>query len=778
MAAIAAGPLVVTAPAGAGKSTQVPRWCRRLGRVLVVEPRRVACRGLAQRVAELEGCRLGEAVGYSVRDEHRAGDDTEILFATPGIVLQWIAADRLPAFELIVLDEFHERRLDVDLLMALLSGAGHRLLVMSATLDGERVARHLGGQHLHAEGRCFPVAERYVLGEALLPSGRGLIDRVKAAVAMAQQDAGDLLVFLPGKREIAEAAAALRGHTELEVLTIHGGLSLDEQSRIFQPGAGRRAILATNVAETSITVPGVGVVIDGGLVRQTRYHQGRGYLTLVPVALDSAAQRAGRAGRLAPGVCYRLWSESANLAPVTPPEIHRESLTDLVLSAAACGRDVRELSFLDQPKEYAIETARHDLATLGILDEQSAITSRGRALFGLPLDVPLGNLIIEAERLGVLEDAIDLAAILSGGLPAGLLQVLDDEERKTLPEHGCDATALLRILRRGSTSRREHADGISRDTSRLRGRLRHAFGLPRDESSRPQVDRKRLALAAMAADPRCAYVARRRRGRTSWDNGGTLAVLGRETTVQPQKVAAVVALETRAFGQSGRKKSLVITCALPVPIGWLIEAGLGDVKPAAALLREGRPVARVQRMYAGQVLEEWEESPRGERARLAIRDLVLAGRIFRPCMTVLDERLGALELLSGVARAGLMEIHDTPPWPPERPVPAAAEWLLERLRELGVEEAGDLDLLDAEDLLPPVLPPTLKQKLDEAFPRRLSTGSGRFRVRYDLTKKEVTLEPVDRKLTAPPALGALPSFRGFRVRVQQHSRSWVLRERF
>ena len=346
---ITRGPVVLSSPTGSGKSTQVPRWCGEKGKVLVVEPRRVACRSLAQWVAKLEGGELGREVGYHVRDERKASSSTRILFATPGIVLRIF--EKIHRFDAVIVDEFHERGLEVDLLLALLVArlrAGRfrgRLVVMSATLDGERVAKHVGGVHLHAEGRTFPVTVSHLGGKALLPDVSGLEERLKAAVDRCRDHAGDILVFLPGKGEIAGATKALAHRSDLEVMPLHGGLSLSEQSRIFKRGRKRRVILATNVAETSLTVPGVGVVIDSGLVRQTRYVRDRGFLTLVPVAMDSADQRAGRAGRLAAGVCIRLWSEAAQLEARTPPEIHRESLVPLLLAAAAQGERCAELPF-------------------------------------------------------------------------------------------------------------------------------------------------------------------------------------------------------------------------------------------------------------------------------------------------------------------------------------------------------------------------------------------------------------------------------------------------
>ncbi len=767
-------PLAVTAPTGTGKSTQVPRWCARLGKVLVVEPRRVACRGLAARVAELEGRPLGTRVGYSVRDEHRAGRETRILFATPGVALRLHARDGLEEFDLVILDEFHERRWDTDLLLALLERSRRRgLVVMSATLEGERVARYLGGTHLHAGGRSYPVKKIYLPGGNILPERRGLEERVRAALGRVAGEEGDVLVFLPGKGEISGLAAILRKeHPGLEILEMHGGLTLEAQARIFRPGRRRRVILATNVAETSITVPRITTVIDSGLARQTRYHYGRSYLTLVPIAADSAEQRAGRAGRLAPGTCLRLWSEKARLAPVTPPEIHRESLAGLFLAAAACGVDPRELNFLDPPREYALEDAMEELRTLGALDGEARITERGKTLFGMPLDPPLGNLILEAEKRGCLEDGVDLAAVLSTGRPlfrGGAPEAI----RRLLPEGGCDAAASILGLRKEKEARESLDPPALQEARAARRRLRKAWGLPAGSDRGEKIDRKNLLLAGLAADPRSAWVARPRRGRIHWAREGTEADLARESTLDERKVQALVAWETRAVGE-GRKKRILLTQASPVPLSLLAEAGLGEVRQARAYLKEGRLLALFQRILAGRILEEWEEEPRGPDCREALAALFLQGKIFPRVLEEVRDRLEARALLAQVVRAGLL-----PGVPgeeaPEAP-PPLEEWVARRLEELGVEGGEDLELLSPEDLLPPEIPPGLRSRLDAAFPRLLKPGGAKYKVLYDIPGREATLVPVEGNPKSPPPLALLPAFRGFRVKVKHHSRTWVLKE--
>ena len=770
LTALGNGPVVISSPTGSGKSTQVPRWCP--GPVLVVEPRRVACRALAGWVAELEGAELGKDVGYHVRDERRAVDETRILFATPGIALR--LADRWKDFATIVLDEFHERSLDVDLLLALLLDRVRqgrleaKLVVMSATLDGERVAEHLGGWHLHAEGRTFPVQIDHLDDGLLLPDVRGLEDRVAKALARSPAAEGDVLVFLPGKGEIRGCAQRLGRLPGIDVQELHGGLPLDQQSRIFRPTSGRKVVLATNVAETSLTVPGIGVVIDSGLVRRTRYHRGRGFLTLVPIALDSADQRAGRAGRTGPGRCIRLWSGVAQLEERTPPEVFRESLVPLVLAAAACDARVGALPFFDPPREHAVEAAEEELHLLGALRGEGAITPRGRRLYGLPLDVHLSRMLVEAEDRGQLDDMIDLVACLAAQRP--LLSGYPAEE--DLPREdllaGCDATHLIRALRGDPLWRPFLNRGALEEVRWLQSRLRRLYDLPRKGPTRYTVYRKPLALAVLAADPRTAHVARQRGKRVAWANGGTEIELGRESAVGLlEGVEALVILATRALGLGQRDTRVLATRAMPVPLGWLVEAGLGRDRLGHTKVKEGQVITRIERVHARRVLTTREEVPEGRLAREAMALLFLEGRLFKETLPVTRERLAAASLAWRLARqersAWLEELHalygEDPPGDLKR-------WVLERLRTLGVESGEDLALLAPEDLLAPDLPPHQRDELDRHFPRQLKLPGATYALEYDLNERRVTLHQVTGRRVEVPPLTYLPMFQGLRVRLE------------
>lgn len=752
--ALARGPLVLSAPTGSGKSTAVPRWLADPGRVLVVEPRRVACRALAARVAELEGAELGGRVGYVVRDDRRAGDATEILFVTPGVALRmW--RDGLQGFGALVLDEFHERGQDTDLLLALAASGDVPLVVLSATIEGDRIAAHLGGTHVRAEGRRFPVTIEHLADDPRdLPSDRDLPRRVAQALGRLDDAEGDVLVFLPGKGEIAAVRSALSG----AVLELHGGLSLAEQARVLRAGTGRRVILATNVAETSLTIPGIGAVIDSGLVRRTRYHDGRGHLALGPVALDSADQRAGRAGRLGPGRCVRLWGRGARLEPVTPPAIHRESLVDLVLAARACGADPGALPWVDPPKAYALEAAEEHLTALGAV-HGGAITDTGKRLFGLPLDPFLGRLLIQARGSDAPHDIVDLVAALSvdrrwwSGRPA--------DPSDDLRAAGCDGEALVRAVREGEPATHCLVAGTLASARRTRGRLAQAFGLPGEGSG--GVDRRGLARAVLQAWPRCAHVARRRKRHVAWSNGGTELALGRESAVDEEKTDAVLVLDSRAFGGSSQERRLLITAAMPVPVRWLVDAGLGEERLALPVVKRGRVLARTERVYAGKVIDSDERPPAGALAREAVRDLLLEGRLRKG----LAARIADRHALRGLAAQ--LDLAE-----PVAPVPA---WLLGRLGDLGLETADELALLEDEDLLPEPLPYLVAERLEREYPRELDVGDAKYRIAYEVRTKTATLHQEGGTRKGPPPPRMLPRLPGWRLKLERKNRVTTLRER-
>jgi len=767
-----AGPVVVSAPTGSGKSTCVPSTLTALGRVLVIEPRRVACRALAMRVAELEGCRPGTDVGWIVRDEHRVADGARITFVTPGVALRLVQTGDADAYGAIVLDEFHERAFETDLLLALLMerrarGITSALVVMSATLQGDRLAAHLGGVHLVGEGRTFPIAVRHLPGDANLPTKRELEARLLAALDAVVDDPGDVLVFLPGKAEIARAAQALepRGG-RLEVRTLHGDMPLSEQGDVLRPrpdGARkRRVVLATNVAETSLTIPGVGVVIDSGLVRGMVYRAGRGYLALLPIAKDAAEQRAGRAGRLGPGVCVRLWSPKAALDDHTPPEIHRGSLVALVLAALACSPRGMDLPWLDRPKSFAVTAALSELAALGCVTN-GVITEAGRRLFALPLDVGLGRLLTQgALEPGLSEPTLLLAAALSAGRSIfrkrDALSPFGGDRGGDKRAHGCDAEALIAAMR-GTTEADLDPKAMSEARAAADRYRKLGFG---DTRASGPLPRRALAELLVRVWPGSAHVRKDRgKGRYGWAAGGTEMELDPESAVRAADAEAVIVLDSRAVAAQGMSSGLVITAAMPVPLAWLAAMDLGEEEASAPTLSEGKVVVTVSRMYAGRVLATREAEPSGDAARRAVRDLVLAGRCMKGVLPALEERydLAALAVQVALTDQGAPAVGVARP----TTLPPLSDWLLARLTELGLESGHDLALLDAEDILPPRPPDDVLELVRRQYPRTLDIGDARYRIEYRLGERSAIFHQVGGTRKDAPSAMHLPRLVGLRL---------------
>ena len=424
---------VLVAPPGAGKTTRVPLalldepWLKNR-KIIVLEPRRIAARASAERMAKTIGERVGETVGYRVRFGSKVSRSTRIEVVTEGIFSRQILDDpELTGVAAVLFDEFHERSLDADLGLALARDAQTglredlRLLVMSATLDGARVAKLLGDAPVIAsEGRAFPVETRYLGRKPDAPLERQMADAIATAL---RADPGSVLAFLPGAAEIRRTQNFLteRVHNAaIEIVPLFGALDAAVQDRAIAPPpkGQRKVVLATSIAETSLTIEGVRIVVDSGMARVPRYEPDIALTRLETVRASRAAvdQRRGRAGRTEPGVCYRLWDEpqTASLAAYTQPEILSADLSSLVLDLAQWGvNDPAALAFLDPPPAPALKEARSLLGELGALDADGRITTEGRSLRALALPPRLARMIVDSHRLGAGEAAAAIAAVLT-----------------------------------------------------------------------------------------------------------------------------------------------------------------------------------------------------------------------------------------------------------------------------------------------------------------------------------------------------------------------------
>jgi ATP-dependent helicase HrpB len=741
-------PIVITAPTGSGKSTQVPRWCASAGwRTLVVEPRRVACRSLARYVSTLEGGALGDPVGYAVRYEDHIRPSTRVAYVTPGIALRILRDRGLGAWNAVILDEFHERRADTDLLLALLlEDHSGPLVVMSATLDATRIAQHLGGAVVEATGRLHPVDITWQ-GDVLQPSPQGLAARVARGVRTALEGEGDVLVFLPGKGEIADAGDALRGLRDVEVLRLHGDLPNQDQDRAFAPGSRRRVILATNVAETSITLPRIGAVVDGGLVRRTTWRNGMPALGLFPVATDSADQRAGRAGRLGPGRCLRLWEERGILEERTPPEIHREDLSDLLLLVSSLGRDLRKLPFLDRPREHELADARALLQRLGALDEGGAITDYGRAMVPLPLSPWFARAVVGGAPS---EDVVDAVAAASQGRPLFLRG--RGAESSPMTENGLTGFAMVQALREGDPARDDLHPGVLREARRTAAQLRRHVGLPTRLPQRAP-DRRELCRALLQALPMAAYTPRRRSD--AWGNAMGGEIWMPESLRLPPEMEAAVVLDSLTVEDRKGRFSTMASCVLPCTLADLRATGVGKVSITDVKVERGEGVCCYVRSHGATVLERWTEIPEGEDAVECLAQLIRGDRALRGAWKRLVDTVSAWNLARLLGAEGGHQSPDA--------------LLLGGLRRAGVSSGRDLPLLVEEDIAFEGLSPTEKAALDARYPRQIKTGDATFTVRYDAARRVVTLDLSSGRETTP-SRQFLPSWPGWKIRVKLRNR--------
>jgi ATP-dependent helicase HrpA len=462
--------VVVAGETGSGKTTQLPKICLELGRGAAglighTQPRRIAARSVATRIAEELRCELGQAVGYKVRFTERAGENSFIKLMTDGILLAEIQSDPLlERYDTIIIDEAHERSLNIDFLLGYLrqllpKRPDLKLIITSATINTESFSTFFDGAPVvEVSGRTYPVEVRYrpLLDEEAKKEAdpiRGILDAVDELGRL--DPLGDILVFLPGERDIRETTEALAKHRmrETEVIPLFSRLSAAEQDRVFKPHGGRRIVLATNVAETSLTVPGIRFVIDTGMARISRYsHRTKVQrLPIEPISRASANQRAGRCGRVSAGVCIRLYGEEDFLARAeyTDPEIRRTNLASVILQMMLLGLgDIENFAFLDAPDKRFITDGFRLLHELGAVDGRNRITEDGRRLARLPVDPRIGRMLLTADREGSLHEVLIIASALTVQDPRERpleAQQAADEKHRRFHDEKSDFLAYLNL---------------------------------------------------------------------------------------------------------------------------------------------------------------------------------------------------------------------------------------------------------------------------------------------------------------------------------------------
>ena len=753
------GRLIVQAPTGSGKSTQIPQMLLRhgvldalggravKGEVVVLQPRRLAARMLAKRVAEEVGTNLGEVVGYQIRLESRVSERTRIRFVTEGILLRQMSFDAtLRGISAIVFDEFHERHLygDISLARAVQIQQSTRpdlkIIVMSATLDAGILKNYLAPSDvLVSQGRSFPVRIEY-LPKAVNFENDAMWD-VAAAECERVADAsawGDMLVFMPGAYEINRTVQAIqgaRGLRDFVCYPLHGELPPEQQDRAVQKYATRKIIVSTNVAETSLTIDGVTTVIDCGLARMARFDPHRGINTLMieKISVASADQRAGRAGRTAPGVCVRLWAERehANRAPQELPEVKRLDLSEVVLTLKASGiDDVMNFPWLEKPDAVGLVRAENLLVDLGALaGERKTITAVGRKMLRFPVHPRYARMLLAAEERGCVRTVALMAALTQGRnfLIRGVARDVEKAREDALgEEHASDFFLLMRAWRYADQANYGieacRRLGIHAQGARQVGPLFEQFleiaakeGLDVSEQKADGAAVRKCVLAGFSdqlaqrldgGTLRCELVHNRR------------GVLARESVIQQAKL--LVAAEISEIGRGDGEVNTLLTLATAVEEAWLQEIFPDDYREVKGVSYDAtikRVVARRERRFRDLVLEakvSSDDAPLNEAAALLTKE-VMAGRL-------------KLEAWDDTVEQWILRVNRLAEWFPElevNPITEADRATL--IEQICYGELGYRDIKDKPVM--PVLKDWLTAEqfavLDDYLPEKLVMGNGR-----------------------------------------------------
>ncbi len=711
---------MLVAPPGAGKTTCVPLALlgsapMDRGRILMLEPRRLAARAAASRMASLIGEKVGQTVGFRTRLESAVSAVTRIEVVTTGLFIRRLLGDPgLEGVSAVILDEIHERSLEADLSLALCLDAQTmlrpdlRLLAMSATLDGARLSAIMTAPIVESAGRIHPVEIRHAARDISEPRDlpQAMARAIRTALAEAPDNImGDILAFLPGMGEIRRTEAALEGLDAL-VLPLHGDLPPAAQDLALRPAAGRRVVLATSIAETSLTVPGVRIVIDGGFRRAPRFDPASGLTRLATTRISRAAaeQRTGRAGREAPGLAIRLWTEAVQrgLSPYDRPEILEAELSGLVLDCAAWGTPPGKLTFPDAPPEGATAAARALLTDLGAMDEGGAITTLGKRMSTLGAHPRLAAMMLAADGSAQGARACDIAALLEGRDPL-----------RAGPDTPADIMTRLEMLADPSGFSGAHgADrnaihGIRQAARQYRARL--GIGAERMAAGDPGP------LIAAAFPDRLAQ----RRGepgsfRLSGGGGARLAVTD---PLAKAGLLAVAALEM--------KTSPLIRMAAPLDVADLPATLAARIKEAVETSLDpvsGSVLARRRKCLGALVLEERSARPDAADAAAALLAAVRSDPSRLPWTDSARNLQARLTLMHG------LEAEIWPASDDASLIASLEDWLGPHLQ--GLTRLGDLAALDLSALLQGRLDWALKSRLEKELPSHLALPGGQAAVDY------------------------------------------------
>ena len=690
----ACGCAVVQAPPGAGKTTRVPLALRdaklTAGKILMLEPRRLAARAAAERMAASLGQTVGQTVGYRIRGDTAVGPATRIEVVTEGILTRMLQdAPDLPGVGAVIFDEFHERSLNADLGLALCLEVRDALrddlilLAMSATLDAQPVADVMQAPIVTSRGKSFDVEPRWLPRPMAGDMGfeAGMSDLILTALAEAE---GSLLAFLPGEREIRRTSAMLAGKTGgVPVHPLFGAMDFKAQRAAVAPGAGRKIVLATSIAETSLTIPDIRIVVDGGRARRARFEASSGMSRLITerVTRAEATQRAGRAGRVAPGVAYKLWTrgEDGALAAFPPPEIEAGDLSAFALELAMWGGAAHDMRFVTQPHAGRLQEARDVLGMLGALDDGACITEHGKALARQPLHPRLAHMLVTAG-----DQAATLAALLA--------------ERDPMRGQGTDLALRMRaIANPAAFGDRVHRGTVQRIRDEAR-RLKRAG------------KQKALSLGAMAALAYPDRIGLRRDGDAPRYvlSGGKGAVLPQGDGLAGQRL--IVATDLDGDPREARIRQATTLSQDDLEDLFADQIGWHDLCHWSR--RENRVLTRRQRRFGALILEDraWKGAPVDEIARAMLDGVRHLGLRPSPAAARLMKRAALMDDgFADLSEAGLMA--------------ALEDWLLPHLS--GVRTGADWKCFDLLPALQALLGWDRMQELDRKVPGHFTTPLGR-----------------------------------------------------
>ncbi|MDD9155496.1 helicase-related protein [Aliivibrio sp. S4TY2] len=759
---------VVQSETGSGKSTHLPLWAAEYGRVLVIEPRRIACTTLAEYLAQQSSKALGEDIGYAIKLDSRYCEESKIVFVTPGIALKWFMEDKLVSFSHIMIDEFHERRWDTDLLLSLLHDhQQHRLILTSATIDTKPLASYANATVLTAKGRQFTVQISHVSEHSQqMPSARDIEQRIISTLKTVIQrgETGDILVFLPGKKEIIQCVQIAAGlYPNHQVIPLFAGVSDLHRKQALTQSSQQRIIFSTNVAETSLTIPNVTVVIDSGLERRAHQRNGRTTLSLQAISKASAEQRSGRAGRTQSGQALRLYGEHAPLEKMTPPELQREELVEAVLASASCKKALREMTFLEPLPEKSLALAEEKLQQMGAINSELMITDYGLQLFPLPIDTLFSHMLSVVKGRSEKETVADLVAGLSVSnklFSIANSEMARDEFLRWNPK-SCDLVTLVSIVRGHNCDGLMIDDELRKEAQALAKQIRSELGLPELAAS-SRLKREEVLQQLVEKLPELVFVRREKR-REAFGNGNLEVVLGRNHHFLPVDEAAIIFNQFSLPGR-GNKQTLTIATALaPIDASWVIESGLAERRVGECVNDNQDIKIAYDYYYANRLLKTVYVEPKEEDAIAVIVSQVIDGCILPSLKEKRETEIAAWQLycqLNGNNKISIMTFES---------------WFTQQLRELGVTSLDDMEMFAEDDFIYDGIPEWELSDFLATYPQIVVLPDITVSVEYFPSSKRIVLTYLKGDRKNDLKRWELPTWSGWCIQYKKASRKVDIR---